>query len=95
MISLLDGLGAREQTAVDRIHNWSRRDHASVKVAAVEALNGVLAARHLIELEVDVTLRVGIQSDVHHMPILLLSLLANLLLKFLDPILALLPIDAC
>lgn len=60
MISVLDRLGAREQTAVDRVHNRSSADHASTEVAAVEALDGVLPALHLVELEVDVALRVGI-----------------------------------
>jgi hypothetical protein len=50
VISVLDRLGAREQTAVDRIHNRRSADHPSAKVPAVQTLDGVLAALDLVEL---------------------------------------------
>ena len=59
-ISVSDRFGAREQTAVDGIHNRCGADHPSAEVAAIEALDGVLATLDLVELEVDVALRVGI-----------------------------------
>ena len=61
VISILYSLGAREQTAVDCIHNRCGADHASTKVSAVESLDGVLAPLNLVELEVDVALRVGVE----------------------------------
>ena len=61
VISDLDRLGAREQTAVDRVHNRSSSDHPPIKIAAVEPLDGVLSALDLVELEVDVALRVGVE----------------------------------
>lgn len=92
MISVLDGLGAREQTAVDRVHNRSSSDHPSVKVAAVESLDGVLSARNLVELEVDVALGVGVEGDVHDAAVLLRSFLPDFVLELLGPVLAHLPV---
>jgi hypothetical protein len=60
VISVLDRLGAREQTAVDRIHNRRSADHPSAKVPAVQTLDSVLTALDLVELEVNVALGVGI-----------------------------------
>ena len=91
VISVLDGLGAREQTAVDRVHNRSSSDHPSVKVAAVESLDGVLSARHLVELEVNVALGVGVEGDVHDVAVLLGSFLPDFILELLGPVLAHLP----
>lgn len=91
MISVLDRLGAREQTAVDRVHNRSSSNHPAVKVAAVQTLDGVLSTLHLVELEVDVAGRVGVERDVDHVAVLLFGLLANLLFELLGPILTLLP----
>lgn len=56
MISILESLGAREQTAVDCIHNRRGADHAASKITAVETLDGVLASLDLVKLEVDVAL---------------------------------------
>lgn len=56
VISILNSLGAREQTAVDCIHNRRGADHAAPKIAAVEPFNGILASLNFIKLEVDVTL---------------------------------------
>ncbi len=60
MISFSDSLGAREQTAVDGVHNRCGGDHPASEVAAVQALDGVLAALDLVELEVDVSGRARI-----------------------------------
>ncbi len=59
-ISALDSFRAREQTAVDGVHNRSGGDHLAAEVATVETLDGVLAALDLVELEVDVSGRVRI-----------------------------------
>jgi hypothetical protein len=52
--------GAREQTAVDRIHNRRSADHPPTEIASVQTLDGVLATLDLVELEVDVALGIGI-----------------------------------
>jgi hypothetical protein len=92
VISVLDRLGAREQTAVDRVHNRSSSDHPAVKVAAVQALDGVLSTLNLVELEVDVAGRVGVERDVDDVAVFLFCLLADFLFEFLGPILTLLPV---
>jgi len=92
VISVLDRLGAREQTAVDRVHDRSSSDHPSVKVAAVQALDGVLSARDLVELEINVALRVGVERDVHNVAVLLLGLEADFVLELLGPVLTHLPV---
>mgnify|MGYP001658022653 CR=1 FL=1 len=58
--SRLDGLGAREETAVDGIHDRLGGNLLAAKETAVEALDRVLAALDTIELEVDIALGVGI-----------------------------------
>lgn len=60
MISVLDRFGARKQTAVDRIHNRRSADHSSAEVPAIQTFDGILAALDLVELQVDVALRIGI-----------------------------------
>lgn len=60
-LATLESLGVcPEKTGVDRVNNWGSSDHPAAKVPAVEALDGVLAARDLVELEVDVALGVGV-----------------------------------
>lgn len=54
VISILNSLGAREQTAVDCIHNRRGADHAAPKITAVEAFDGILASLDFVELKVDV-----------------------------------------
>lgn len=56
MISILDSLCAREQTAVDSIHNRSGANHASTKVTPVQTLNSILASLDLVELEINIAL---------------------------------------
>jgi hypothetical protein len=90
VISVSDGPGAREQTAVDGVHNRSSCDHPSIKITAVQALDGVLSALDLVELEVDVARRIGVKSDVDDVAVLLLGLLSNLFFELLGPVLALL-----
>jgi hypothetical protein len=59
-IARLDGLGAREKTAVDGIHDRLSGNLPATKETAVETLDGVLAALDSIELEVDIALGVWI-----------------------------------
>lgn len=91
---ILDGPGAREQTAVDRIHHWRGVDHASAKVSAVKSLDRVLAALDFVELEIDVTLGVGVDRDVHNVAVLLLGFPSDVVFEFLDPVVSFLPIVA-
>ena len=55
-----DGSCAREQTAVDRVNDWRGVYHPAAKVSSVQALDRILPALNLIELEIDIALRIGI-----------------------------------
>ena len=88
----LHSLSAREQAAVDGVDDGLGADLAATEETAVEALDGVLTALHRRELEVDVALRVGVERDVHHVPVLALALILDVFLEFLDPRFALLPV---
>jgi hypothetical protein len=56
----LDGLGAREETAVNGINHGLGGDLPAAEEAAVQTLDGIFAALDAVELQVDVALRVGI-----------------------------------
>lgn len=53
-------LSPREKTAVHSIDDWLSGDHPATEETAIETLDRVLAALDSVELQVDVTLRVGI-----------------------------------
>lgn len=65
-----------------------RVDHSAAKVSSVQALDGVFAALNLVELEINVTLGVWINSNVDNMSILLFGLGSDIFFELLDPILA-------
>jgi len=92
IISNLNSLGAREQTAVDCIHNRRGADHATSKVPAVQALDGVLATLNLVEFEKDVAIRVGVQRNMDYVAIFLFGFLSNVILEFFDPAFTFLPV---
>jgi hypothetical protein len=75
----LDCSSAREQTAVDGIHNRRCVDHSSAKVSAVETFDRVLAALDLVKLEVDVAGGVGVDGDVDNVSVLLFGFLSNII----------------
>lgn len=89
--STLDGSGAREDAAVNGIHDGGCVDHAASEVASVEALDGVLAALDLVELEVDLAGGVSVDGNVHNAAILVLALGLDVFFEFLNELLALLP----
>jgi hypothetical protein len=91
IISVSERPLAGENTAVDCVHNRCSADHASAKVPSIQALDGILSALNLVELEVDVALRVGIQSNVYDVAVLLFGFLSNVIFEFLDPLFTFLP----
>ena len=91
VISILYSLGAREQTAVDCVHNRRGADHASAEIAAVQALDGVLSSLYLVEFQVNVSLRIRVEGDMDDMSVFIFGFLSNVILQFLDPALTLFP----
>ena len=91
MISILNSLGAREQTAVDSVHNRGGIDHPATKVSAVETFDGILTALDFVKLEVDIASGVGVYCNVNNLAILLLALVANVVLELSGPVVATLP----
>jgi len=59
-----------------------------VEVATVETLESLLTAGHGVELDEDVTLAVGVDSNVDDLAVLLVTLGLDLNLEILDPIVA-------
>ena len=56
----LDSLRAREETAVDSVHDRLSGDLFSTEEATIQALYGVLATLDAVKLQVNVALRVRI-----------------------------------
>lgn len=81
----LHGLCAREETAVDCIHDRLCSDDFSAEKSPVQPLDGILTALDTVEFEVDVALRVRIYSNVNDVTIFLLTLSADVILQILDP----------
>ena len=91
MISILNSLGAREQTAVDCVHNRRGADHASAEVAAVQTLDGILASLHLVEFQINIPLGIRVERNMDNMTIFVFGFLSNVILQFLYPALTLFP----
>lgn len=87
----LDGSGAREETAVDSIHNVRCINHPAAKVSSVQALDGIFTTLNLVEFEVNVTLGVRIDGNMDNMSVLLLSFCSDVVFEFFDPVIAFLP----
>ncbi len=79
------GLGSREQTAVDGVNDGLRANLPTAKIPAVEALDGIFAARYALEFQVDVALGVGVERNVHHVAVLFLAFGAHVVFEFFDP----------
>lgn len=92
MISL-ERSGTREQAAVDRVYDWRSVDHPATKESSVKTLNSILTTLYLIELEVNIALRVWVDRYVDDVSVLALRLLSNVIFQLLDPVIAFLPID--
>lgn len=91
-ISDLKSLGiCSEETGVDGIYHGRSSDHPAAEVATVKALDGVLASLHLVKLEINVSLGVGLDGDVDDVAVFVFRLLTNILLQFLDPVVSLFP----
>lgn len=91
-VRALDGASAGEETAVDCIDNGSCCNHPAAKVSAVETQDGILASLNLVELQVDITLGVGVERDVDDVSILLFSFLTDVIFQFFSPVLAFFPV---
>ena len=87
----LNSLRPAEERAVNSINNRLRTDLSAAEEASIETFDGILPSLHAVELQVDVTLGVGVKSNVDYMPILLLTLGTDVVLKLLDPGFSLLP----
>jgi hypothetical protein len=59
-----------------------------VEAATVESLQSLLSARDRVELDVDVTLGVGVNGDVNDLAVLLVALNSDFALEVLDPAVA-------
>lgn len=59
-----------------------------VEVATVQALESLLTAGYRVELDEDVTLAVGVDSNVNDLAVLLVTLGLDLNLEILDPVIA-------
>lgn len=69
-----------EETGVDGIYHRRGSDHPAAEVATVEALDCVLASLHLVKLEIDISLGVGLDGDVDDVAVFVFRLLTNVLL---------------
>ena len=88
----LHGLGPREEAAVDSIDDRLRGNNSSAEESTVKSFDGVLAALNSVELKVDVALRVRIYSNVNNVTVFVFALSADIVFKFLNPVVTLLPI---
>lgn len=80
--------GSTPQGVVDFVHNVRSTDATVIEVPAVQALKSLFAARDRIELDEDLTLTVGINSNVDNLAVLLLALGLDFNFEFFDPVVA-------
>lgn len=92
MISILDSLCTREQTAVDSVHNRRGANHASTKVTTIQTLDSILTALDLVKLQIYVALRIRVEGDMDNMTIFFSGFLSNVILQFLNPAFTFLPV---
>ena len=88
MSNVSESLRPAEQTAVHGVNDWLCRNSSTTEEATIQALDGILTTRDSLELEVDVTLSVGVQRDVHDMAVLGFAFGADIVLEFLLPVFA-------
>jgi hypothetical protein len=82
----------REKTAVDSVNNRLGTDLTSTKESSIQALDGVLASLYTIKLKVDVTLGVGVKSNVDDVTIFLLTLGFDIVFELLYPSVSFFPV---
>lgn len=85
MISISNSLGAREQTAVDCIHNRRGANHATSKETTIEALDCIFASLDFVEFEIYIAFCVWVEGNMNNVAIFFFGFLSNVILKFLDP----------
>ena len=73
---------------VDFVNNVRGADGTVVEVATVETLESLLATGDRVELNEDVALAVGVDSNVDDLAVLLVTLGLDLNLEILDPVVA-------
>jgi hypothetical protein len=83
---VLKGGSRTVQGVVDLVHNVWGTDSAEVEVAAVETLKGLLATADWVELDEDLSIGVGIDSNVNDLAVLLVALHLDFVLKILRPV---------
>lgn len=72
-------------TAINRVNNRLRINHSPTKEAAVQSLDGILAAGHLVEFEVDVAGGSGVEGDVYDVPVFFFAFGADVVFEFFGP----------
>ena len=78
--------GFRKVHVVDGVHHELRRDHLAAEPAPVEAANGILAAFHAVELDVDLAVVVvEREADMNDMAVLVLALCRDVFFESLLP----------
>lgn len=94
-VSNSESLGVcSEKTGVDSVNHRGGSNHSAAKIPAVQTLDGILTARDLVELEVDISLGVGIDGDVDDVTVLGLSLSTHVVFELLDPVVTFFPIES-
>lgn len=80
--------GSTPQGVVDLVHNIRCADPAVVEAATVETLKSLFAAADRVELDKDLALTVGIDSDVNYLAIFFFTLSLDFDLKLFNPVVA-------
>jgi hypothetical protein len=76
------------ERVVDFVDNVRCTDRSVVETASVKTLEGFLTSRDRVELDVDIALCVGVNSNVHNFAVLLVALDPDFGLEVLYPVVA-------
>jgi hypothetical protein len=76
------------ERVVDFVDNVRCTDRSVVETASVKTLEGFLTSRNRVELDVDIALCVGVNSNVHNFAVLLVALDLDFGLEVLYPVVA-------
>lgn len=71
---------------VDLVNNVGSTNSAVVEVAAVKTLEGLLTTSDRVELDKDISLRIGVNGDVNDFAVLGVAFSLDFRLKILRPI---------
>lgn len=83
---LSEGGGCGVERVVDSINDVRGANRAAVEATTVKTLHSFLATGKRIELDVDVAIRVGVNSDVDNLAVLLVALGLHLDLQLFSPV---------